>query len=110
LVQTDTLSAEQEKLAHPSDGQLGHAEAWKNRHTLLNGNFSLVPAHDISPLLASVLFADFTSLLSIRLAVTDHSDGWVMVLVTDSDPSDTVGYLSAESQKHISPCYSRWSQ
>jgi hypothetical protein len=54
-----------------------------------------VPAHDIGPLLASVLFADFTSLLTVRLAVTDDGDRGVVVLVTDSDPSNTVGYLSA---------------
>jgi hypothetical protein len=54
-----------------------------------------VPTHDIGPLLASVLFADFTSLLSVGLAVTDDGDRGVVVLVTDSDPSNTVGYLSA---------------
>jgi hypothetical protein len=54
-----------------------------------------VPTHDIGPLLASVLFADFTSLLTVGLAVTDDSNRGVVVLITDSDPSNTVGYLSA---------------
>jgi len=54
-----------------------------------------VPAHDISPLLASVFFADFTSLLAVRLAVTEDSNRGVVVLITDSDPSNTVGYISA---------------
>jgi len=54
-----------------------------------------VPAHGIGPLLASVLLANFTSLLTVRLAVTDDGDRGVMVLVTDSDPGDAVGYISA---------------
>jgi hypothetical protein len=43
-----------------------------------------------------VFLADFTSLLTVRLAVTDDGDRGVVVLVTDSDPSNTVGYLSAQ--------------
>jgi hypothetical protein len=54
-----------------------------------------MPAHDIGPLLASVLFADFTSLLTVGLAVTDDSNRGVVVLITDSDPSNTVSCLLA---------------
>ena len=66
--------------------------------TFLDGDLSLVPAHGIGPFLASVLFADFTSLLTVRLAVTDDGNGRIVVLVTDSNPSDTVGYISAYTQ------------
>lgn len=94
MVQTETLSAEQEKLAHPSAiSALGPGVGFSGR-TLLDGDLALVPAHDIGPLLASMLLADLTSLLSVGLAVTDDSDGRIVVLVTDSDPGNTVGCLS----------------
>jgi hypothetical protein len=50
-----------------------------------------VPTHDIGPLLAGVLFADFTSLFTICLTVADDGNRGVVVLVTNSNPSDTVG-------------------
>ena len=87
----ETLSAEQEKLAHPS-GLLAVASHHPDyRRTLLDGDLSLMPAHDISPFLAGMIFANFTSLLSVRFAITDDSDGWIVVLVTNSDPRYAVG-------------------
>jgi len=50
-----------------------------------------MPAHDISPFLAGMIFANFTSLLSVRFAITDDSDGWIVVLVTNSDPCYAIG-------------------
>jgi hypothetical protein len=70
-------------------------KSW-SRRTLLDGDFSLVPTHDIGPFLASVLFADFTSLLAVRLAVTDDGNRGIVMLITNSDPGDTVGYLLAQ--------------
>jgi hypothetical protein len=46
-----------------------------------------------------MLLADFTSLFSVRLTVTDDGDGRIVVLIPDSDPSDTVGCSSANVQK-----------
>jgi len=66
--------------------------------TLLDSDLSLVPAHGIGPFLASVLFADFTSLLAVRLAVTDDGNGRIVVLVTNSNPSNAIGYILAYTQ------------
>jgi hypothetical protein len=70
-------------LASDSDSGLGL--------TLLNGDFTLVPSQKVGPLFTRVLFAHLASLFTVGLSVADDSHAWIVMLVADSDPGNTVG-------------------
>jgi hypothetical protein len=53
-----------------------------------------MPTKKVGPFFSSVFLTDFTSFLTIFFAITDDSDTTVVLLVSDSDPGDTVGYSS----------------
>lgn len=59
--------------------------------TVSNGNFSLMPAECISPFLSFVLNTDFASLRTVLFPVANHDNTTVMLFVTNTDPSETVG-------------------
>lgn len=95
LVQIEILSCEQWNVAHPSK-QVFVSAHFKPSDvaaglTFFNGDFTLVPTHDIGPLFARVLFANLAPLFTIRFAIADDSNGRVVVLVTHSDPCNAVG-------------------
>lgn len=59
--------------------------------TVANGNLSLIPPEHISPFLPFVLYTDFASLWAVIFAVANHDNATIMLLVTNTDPSETVG-------------------
>ena len=80
--------------------------------TLVDCDLALGPSQDIGPFLSGVVLAHVDFLHSLFLSIANDGDTSVVLFVTLSQPSDTVGYAERVQLIILTgiTLHSRWSQ